>query len=348
MREILATEMLEALGVETSRTLLVDRDRRGAGAQRRALADPLGGAGPPAARPYPDRHLPAPGSPGRDGQYPNSWPIIAWSICFGEEPGENGPARLLERVTAATARLAASYIAAGFVHGVLNTDNIAITARKLRLRAVALDSVLGRRLHRRLFRSCWPLFVRAPARGGALGRSAARRLAAAGGRSGSLDPRAGSLSGAIPTGVGPGRFRAARDQTGRPEAGCTALLVAMETALAAKTVEIDRFFFDWRGGRRRAPSPADSAYDGELFIPFRDAIRCYEQAAPPDHPYWSDTGPCSMHIEEVEAIWSRIDRGGRLVRAQCQGRGCPAHGRSAATGSASLENSRRSGMSARA
>jgi hypothetical protein len=23
--------------------------------------------------------------------------------------------------------------------------------------------------------------------------------------------------------------------------------------------------------------------------------------------YWSDEAPCSMHVEEVEAIWSRID-----------------------------------------
>ena len=35
--------------------------------------------------------------------------------------------RLLDHVARATARLAASYIAAGFVHGVLNSDNIAIT-----------------------------------------------------------------------------------------------------------------------------------------------------------------------------------------------------------------------------
>ena len=26
-----------------------------------------------------------------------------------------------------------------------------------------------------------------------------------------------------------------------------------------------------------------------------------------DHPSWSDAEPCSMHIDEVEAIWSRID-----------------------------------------
>ena len=27
---------------------------------------------------------------------------------------------------------------------------------------------------------------------------------------------------------------------------------------------------------------------------------------PPSHAYWSDTQPCSMHIEEVEAIWDAI------------------------------------------
>src|SRR5206468_9572707 len=35
--------------------------------------------------------------------------------------------RLFELVSAATARLSASYLAAGFVHGVLNSDNINIT-----------------------------------------------------------------------------------------------------------------------------------------------------------------------------------------------------------------------------
>ena len=45
VREILATEMLEALGRLHLEDLLGDRDRRGARARRRALADPLGGAG---------------------------------------------------------------------------------------------------------------------------------------------------------------------------------------------------------------------------------------------------------------------------------------------------------------
>jgi hypothetical protein len=86
------------------------------------------------------------------------------------------------------------------------------------------------------------------------------------------------------------------------------LPVALETALAAKSVEIDRFFFDWRGGRRRGPSPADEAYAAEPFADFREAVAGFEPVAGAlDHVYWSDERPCSMHIEEVEAIWSRID-----------------------------------------
>jgi hypothetical protein len=84
-----------------------------------------------------------------------------------------------------------------------------------------------------------------------------------------------------------------------------ALIVAIETALAKQTVEIDRFFFDWRGGALRNPSPA---YDEEAFADFRRLIGGRE-AAPGalDHPYWSDEAPCSMHIEEVERIWAAID-----------------------------------------
>ncbi|HJU77200.1 MAG TPA: selenoprotein O, partial [Sphingomicrobium sp.] len=27
---------------------------------------------------------------------------------------------------------------------------------------------------------------------------------------------------------------------------------------------------------------------------------------PQSHPYWIDPGPCSMHVDEVEAIWAAI------------------------------------------
>src|SRR5204863_255262 len=47
---------------------------------------------------------------------------------LGEPLGDDGDnaVRLLDHVCSTTAELAASYIAAGFVHGVLNSDNINI------------------------------------------------------------------------------------------------------------------------------------------------------------------------------------------------------------------------------
>jgi len=78
------------------------------------------------------------------------------------------------------------------------------------------------------------------------------------------------------------------------------LAAALITALASAEGEIDRIFFDWRGGRDPGPAAYPSA-------PFRALGKTLEgRARPPSHPYWSDPAPCSMHIEEVEAIWSAI------------------------------------------
>ena len=71
-------------------------------------------------------------------------------------------------------------------------------------------------------------------------------------------------------------------------------------ALESRQATIDRIFFDWRGGRdpgaQRYPSP-----------PFRAlAAALAGRVSPVTHPYWSDPEPCSMHIEEVEAIWTAI------------------------------------------
>ena len=109
--------------------LLADRDRRGARAQRRALPDPLGGAGPAPAQPYPDRHLPAARLLPARRTISRKLTDYCLRHYYGDEGGDDAPARLLAHVAGEAARLAASYIAAGFVHGVLNSDNIAITAQ---------------------------------------------------------------------------------------------------------------------------------------------------------------------------------------------------------------------------
>ena len=82
------------------------------------------------------------------------------------------------------------------------------------------------------------------------------------------------------------------------------LVIAIEEELTKRPVQIERFFFDWRGGALRRPS---SLYDGEGFSEVRSLVAGYA-AAPGalDHGYWSDEGPCTMHIGEVEALWSAI------------------------------------------
>ena len=115
----------------------------------------------------------------------------------------------------------------------------------------------------------------------------------------------------------------------RGEEADIALADAMTRALRQCTVTIDRFFFDWRGGARRGPSPDDAAYDHPVFRPFVEAVAAYRAAATTDHPYWSDPAPCSMAIEEVEAIWAPIAETRRLVPLRDQGRRNPQNGRRA-------------------
>jgi uncharacterized protein YdiU (UPF0061 family) len=71
-------------------------------------------------------------------------------------------------------------------------------------------------------------------------------------------------------------------------------------ALATRAQSIDRIFFDWRGGR----DPGVERYPADQFR--RLAKRLEARKQPQSHSYWSDEEPCSMHIDEVEAIWSAI------------------------------------------
>jgi hypothetical protein len=78
------------------------------------------------------------------------------------------------------------------------------------------------------------------------------------------------------------------------------IVAALIPALASREAPIDQFFFDWRGGR----DPGADAYPSEPFRALAKALKGRER--PQSHPYWSDAQPCSMHIDEVEAIWSAI------------------------------------------
>jgi len=69
--------------------------------------------------------------------------------------------------------------------------------------------------------------------------------------------------------------------------------------LRGTATEIDRFFFDAFGGQ------LPDSY-GEPWDEVRNALASYTPRADRSHAYWSGE-PCSMLIDEVEAIWSAVD-----------------------------------------
>jgi uncharacterized protein YdiU (UPF0061 family) len=308
VREVLATEMLEALGVETSKTFsLVET---GEALERGDEPSPTRSA---VLVRLQHSHIRI-GTFQRlayfqDGENLAKLTQYCLRHYYSDEGGgDDAPARLLAHVAREAARLAASYIAAGFVHGVLNSDNIAITAQSFdygpwrftpywdgRFTAAYFDHAGLYAFGRQPEAIHWDVLQLA---------ASLHTIAEADALNASLDAFPPEFQSRLVEAI---FARLGIRPTG--EESDPALLVAIETALAEKEVTLDRFFFDWRGGRRRGPSPAENVYESDAFAEFRHSIAQYEaQAEALDHPYWSDEAPCSMHIDEVEAIWSRIDQ----------------------------------------
>jgi uncharacterized protein YdiU (UPF0061 family) len=305
VREVLATEMLEALGVETSKTFSLIET--GEALERNDEPSPTRAS---VLVRLQHSHIRI-GTFQRLAYFDEAENLRTLTdYClrhyYGEEGGE-APGRLLGHVAREAARLAASYIAAGFVHGVLNSDNIAITAQSFdygpwrftpfwdgTFTAAYFDHSGLYAFGRQPEAIHWDVVQLA---------ASLRAIAEAETLTPALDSFPRHFQAALAEAI-LGRL-GVRSKGAEPD---SALLVAMETALARKSVGIDRFFFDWRGGRRRAASPADPAYEEEGFSAFRERVAAYEAAEGAlDHAYWSDPAPCSMHIDAVEAIWARID-----------------------------------------
>ncbi|MET0239792.1 MAG: protein adenylyltransferase SelO family protein [Sphingobium sp.] len=293
VREILASEMLEALGVPTSRTFSVietgealtrndePSPTRAAVLVRLSHSHVRIGSFQRLAVLEETEHL------GR---------LVAYSLrnLYGQESGEDPALQLYRLATARCADLAASYMVAGFVHGVLNSDNINITGESFDYGpwrfAPRWDNGFTAAYfdHQGLY---------------AFGRQAEAIQW-------DLAQLAVALSGlTLQEGLVeifhsyPDQFRARLDQRFLWRLGVTTddpalardLTGAAVTAMIESGVGIDRFFFDARGGR-----------SGEGA--FRTLLdRCTPAPGALTHPYWQGAAPCSMLIEEVEAIWSAID-----------------------------------------
>lgn len=310
VREVLATSMLEALGVETSKSLsLVET-----GEELERHDEPSPTRASVLVR-LSHSHIRI-GSFQRLAFYHDTASmkrLLDYSLrtYFGTDGG-NAPAETLLRETAQrVATTGADIIAAGFVHGVLNSDNINITGESFdygpwrfvptydpAFTAAYFDSTglyaFGRQPDAmawnvtRLAECLLPLGDHAgleaalnsfwPAFQWAMWNAALRRLAL----------------------------------VSRGDEEDSELVVRIFAFLSQSQIGYEQFWFDWRGGtlstERAAKSPAATAYAGEAFAPLRKALMAYEPASSAnlDHPYFTRTVPRTMLIDEMEALWAPI------------------------------------------
>ena len=299
VREVLATEMLEALGVNTSKSFALFET----GEQLERGDEPSPTRSSVLTR-LSHGHIRI-GTFQRlafFGQADNIKGLTRYCLehLYSEPPvadDSDNALRLFDLVSGATATLAASYLAAGFVHGVLNSDNINVTGESFDygpwrftpewdpdFTAAYFDHYglysFGRQpeaIHWDLAQlaGCLSLVADAPPLSDLLGQWSGRFEQAL------VEAMVRRL------GVAPGP-------------GDRDLAAALLDALATREAGIDRLFFDWRGGR----DPGVELYPAPAF---RALARQLEgRQRPLDHDYWSDPEPCSMHIEEVEEIWAAI------------------------------------------
>ena len=300
VREVLATEMLEALGVNTSKSFALFETGE----------ELVRGDEPSPTRSSVLTRL----SHGHIrigtfqrlafyGEVENMNALVRYCLehLYSEQPSTDATenaARLFDLVAAATARLAASYLAAGFVHGVLNSDNINVTGESFDygpwrftpewdpdFTAAYFDHYglysFGRQpeaIHWDLaqFAGCMSLVTEAPPLSDALARWSERFE----------DELVDALLK---------RLGVERRREGERE-----LAAALLRALQSREAQIDGLFFDWRGGR----DPGGDRYPSANFRELASLL--VGRQRPVEDPYWSDAEPCSMHIEEVEEIWSAI------------------------------------------
>ncbi|MEO7787277.1 MAG: protein adenylyltransferase SelO family protein, partial [Sphingomicrobium sp.] len=262
VREVLATEMLEALGVNTSKSfaLIETGEQLWRGDEpsptRSAVLTRLGHG-----------HIRI-GSFQRLaylGEVENIARLTKYCLAnlYGEQVDDDpvdDAARLFDRVVTATACLAASYLAAGFVHGVLNSDNIAISGESFDYGPWRFTPEWEQDFTAAYFdETGLYAFGRQPE---AIQWDVAQLggcLALLGAVPGLADTLAAwnerfhdALVAKLLARLGVGRRDPVEDR---------ALATAVLTALQSRGATIDRLFFDWRGGR----DPGGEAYAAEPF-----------------------------------------------------------------------------------
>jgi uncharacterized protein YdiU (UPF0061 family) len=301
VREVLATEMLEALGVDTSKSLSLIET----GEALNRYDEPSPTRSGVLVR-LNHSHLRI-GSFQRQaylGDTDALRRLLDHSIrtYLPDAWRENEPARavaFLAEVCRRVARLGAQWMVAGFVHGVLNTDNINITGESFDYGPWRFLPVYDPAFTAAYFdESGLYAYGRQPdTLLWNLTRLAECLLPLA-----DKEALVAALHLFAPA-FQPAYEAALLHRLGVASQGAeadAAVSAAWWKALQDSQVPFEQAFFDWFGGLPRAPY-------GEAFAPVRAALDGYSPrpGVRLDHPYFADR-PCTMLIEDVEAIWAPI------------------------------------------
>ena len=314
VRELLATSLLEALGVETSRTFSLIET--GEALERQDEPSPTRSA---VLVRLNHSHV-------RIGSFQrlaslrepeNLARLLDYAVatylpgCAREARADRAVA-FLEEVCRRVARTGAQWMLAGFVHGVLNTDNINVTGESFDygpwrflpvydpgFTAAYFDHTGLYAYGRQPDTLIWNLARLAEC---LLPLAPKERLEEA---LGAFQPAFNAELLA--------RLLARLGLAPQGEARDGALARTCFGALNASKAPFERAFYDWYGGgeaaaARAARSPSAEIYGTEAFRPFVDALEGYGPApdARPEHAYFTRGRPCTMLIEDVEAIWAPI------------------------------------------
>ena len=311
VREVLATAMLEALGVPTSRTFsLVETGEalfrgdepsptRSSAMTRLSHSHIRFGTF--------QRHAFL-RSPERITQLIDH--VIA--LYYPELAAEDDkPGALLAVVTGRAARLAASWMAAGFVHGVLNTDNMNITGESFDYGPYRFlphndpDFTAAYFDHSGLYaygRQPEAVFWNLQQLAGCLAVVGTQdSLIAA--LNGFGEAYHAAISAAFLRRLGVRRREPAEDLK-------LAQAVFQAFAAGGEALRWEPLFFDWFGGGegRAMAGPRAALYGEEGFSEFRQRLAAFEPDRPErlDDPYFAQAEPEELLYDQIEALWSSI------------------------------------------
>ena len=313
VREVLATAMLEALGVPTSRSFSLIET--GEPLQRNDEPSPTRSA---VLTRLSHSHI-------RFGTFQrhafNERPDLIETLIghvietyypeLGNAP--NRPAALLEAVAGRSAHLAARWMAAGFVHGVLNTDNMNITGESFdygpyrflprndpNFTAAYFDESGLYSFGRQPEAVFWNL----------------RQLGGAFSLVSDTEPLVEVLNGFGPAyraALGAAMLNRLGLKARESEADVALVNVAFKAlAEGGDALRWEPFFFDWFGGRASEPralaGPRAGIYGGEAFADFRARLADFEADRPErlTNAYFAGPEPEELLYDQIEALWAHI------------------------------------------